>query len=110
MNTETAPPFTPFVGQKIVCIDDDFVSPIFHGVVKKGDICIVEEVKNLPRHGMGILIDKDKRTNSRGPFWYSPEHFAPIQEQYADMTSEIAASLKETAEIPDTKVKEVCGS
>lgn len=118
MNTETAP-FR--IGQKVVALVTDQIA----GRCRKDNVYTVLDCKKNPC-GCVWVVDigarvtqnhwhcgkcgADHGLNIGKIGWLDSAYFAPIQEQYADVTAEIAASLKETAEIPDTKVKEVCES
>lgn len=103
----------PRVGQKVVCI-------LNHrkGVVVVGDQATITGLKKC---GCGMqLIDIGLKvgphgemhnqcgtwlSDKGGPFWLGKILFAPIPEQYADMTAEIAQQFKEHPDTVEQPVK-----
>jgi len=109
------PPFR--IGQKVVCIKSGENG--FGIRVEKGEIHTITDL--LKCHCGLRYVDIGLRTpradkgycqswhiiSENDVVWVYEDFFAPIKEQYADCTSEIAQSLSITPEVPDTKVKEI---
>lgn len=112
MKEEIGPPF--FVGQRVIRITNG-------SEIKKGDIGTVSGITlcNCKRWRISLeewMTFDDYECNhcgnkSGGLFPFEAKYFAPVKEQYSDLTAEIAASLKQTPETPDRiQVPEKCES
>lgn len=101
----------PRVGQKVVALRDGTLTNM-----KKGDVFTVLGVKKCCSWSIdvGLILKaasvhcwKCRQTLSyqNQQWWFSAYLFAPIPEQYADMTSEIAQQFKEHPDTVDQPVK-----
>lgn len=121
MKEETGPPF--FVGQEVICVSSSTIyeKGLKYTVIglcqckKCGKWQVSMKEKPFPNPLPIRSCDCDCGELNIGdhlPYWFAYSfRFAPVQEQYADLTEEIAASLKQTPETPDRiQVKEKCES
>lgn len=105
----------PFsIGQKVVCIDDNFVfDTLPKPPIKKGNVYTVCGVAKSCCHWMidlGVYSGLKKircskcskdRVKPNTNFWAGSFRFAPIQTNYADATAEILEKFKPTEDTPD---------
>lgn len=110
-----------YIGQKVVCIDIGSTIPVptkAASVLKKGKVYMVLGIKKsccswlidigvLQPNGMEQRCSACFRTIPKVDdiWWFRTNRFAPIieNEDYEDITKEIAACSKPTDEVPDIK-------
>ena len=105
-----------YVGQKVVCVNAKSSIAVNHKaseVLEEGQIYIVKAVRKIccqweiflghtTSISFGICPNCGHWEEESTEWFFLASRFAPIQESYEDITSEIAQSLKQTDERPDT--------
>lgn len=99
-----------YFGQKVVCVNDGKIEGQENNqneALKKDQLYSIESVfkgkRRINRHLwlcklVGVEVVLEKGLVFEG---FCCSRFAPIQDQYEDLTREIAEGLKETKETPD---------
>lgn len=91
INSNSIPPFN--VGQRVVCISNDYGDKRFKGVLVVGDTYTVKNVEfRFERWYVVIEEDSLHLLNGR-PKKYAARHFAEVKPTYSNATSEILSSF-----------------
>lgn len=90
-----------YVGQKVIRTSTS-------DILIKGETYTISEMKYCcSRWGWRLNVEEAAakletcECGNRNKYRFAAKNFAPITEQYADMTASIAAGMSETKEVPD---------
>jgi hypothetical protein len=84
-------------GQRVVCVDAKDIET-GHPNLTEGDFYTVAGYSSC-----GDVQIMERPSPSGECYGYYQRRFAPITEQYEDITAEIAAGVSQTKEVPDVK-------